>query len=355
VFGFVADRYGRLRALTLTVALFSICSLLLAGSPNLATLLVLRAIQGLGLGGEVPIAASYITEIAGARRRGRFVLLYELIFPIGLLAVSLVASWIVPRWGWRALFLLGGVSAALLVVMRRGLPESGRWLADAGPRAAPHTWGALEGQYRSRPARIAELFAGRYRRRTLVVWTVWFVVYLANYGITTWLPTLYTSVYRLPLSRALGYSMTTAAAGLLGAFACAVLIDTVGRKTWLTVALATGAGPLLALWWWGTASATGLLIGSTLANAFISSVCLAVYLYTPELYPTRVRAWGTSIASAWLRVAAICGPLLIGAVIARGTLASAFGVFALALLIGAGITAIFGEETREQALESVSP
>ena len=99
------------------------------------SLVVLRLLQGLGLGAEVPVAATYISELAKAHGRGRFVLLFELVFPVGLLAAAVLGRWIVPNLGWQYLFFVGGVPALFALLMMRNLPESPRWLASRG-RAA---------------------------------------------------------------------------------------------------------------------------------------------------------------------------------------------------------------------------
>ena len=96
------------------------------------SLLVFRVLQGIGLGGEVPIAAVYISELTRARHRGRFVLLYELVFPIGLVAASLLGLWVVPNFGWQWMFYIGALPAILALVLRVLLPESPRWLAVHG-------------------------------------------------------------------------------------------------------------------------------------------------------------------------------------------------------------------------------
>jgi putative MFS transporter len=188
-----------------------------------------------------------------------------------------------------------------------------------------------------------------------VVWIIWFTTYLANYGMTTWLPSLYTSVYKLPLEQALRFSLMSTTAGLLGSFVCAMVIDRIGRRPWLIGALGCGALALLVLWWLGAATATTVLVCSSLATLFVPSVCLALYAYTPELYPTRMRALGISFGSAWLRLAAIIGPLVVGTILAHSNIQWVFLIFGIALLIGSGVTALFAEETREQVLETLSP
>jgi putative MFS transporter len=344
--GWLADRYGRLRVLMLTVAVLSLCSFLMAFSWSWTSLLVIRVVQGIGLGGEVPVAASYITEIARAKDRGRFVLLYELIFPIGVMVVALTGYWIVPRWGWRWLFVIGGLSALLCLYMRRALPESPRWVKNSG---------SSETQPKEHPVHPRELFAGHYKARTLMVWVLWFTTYLAFYGLWTWLPSLYTSVYHLPLQLSLRNSLFMQTGGLLGAFLCAVLIDRLGRRLWISASLILGALPLFALWWLKAPNAHLLLLCSVSAAPFIASVASALYLYTPELYPTRIRALGSSVASAWLRLAAIIGPMIIGTVLLRSSIMWAFFIFAVTLTVGGIVTAFFADETRGQVLEQVSP
>src|SRR5438309_3221916 len=132
LFGWIAERYGRMTAMIWSIALFAVMSLVCALAWDYDSLLVLRTIQGVGLGGEVPVAAVFISELAKARGRGRFVLLYELVFPVGLVAVALVGVWVVPRFGWQWMFVIGAVPALLALALRRLLPESPRWLVVHG-------------------------------------------------------------------------------------------------------------------------------------------------------------------------------------------------------------------------------
>jgi MFS transporter, putative metabolite:H+ symporter len=128
--GWLADRVGRLGVIQWSLAVYAVSSLVMATTSSLEIFLLLRFVQGLGLGAEVPGAAAYIGEITRAHRRGRFVLLYELIFPAGLVASAVVAAWVVPAFGWRWLFALGALPILLLPLLRR-IPES-----RAGSRAA---------------------------------------------------------------------------------------------------------------------------------------------------------------------------------------------------------------------------
>src|SRR5215471_7278930 len=243
LFGFIAERYGRMLAMIGSIALFALMSLVCAFAWDYNSLLIFRVIQGIGLGGEVPVAAVFISELARAHGRGRFVLLYELVFPIGLSAAALVGLWVVPRFGWQWMFVIGALPAFLALALRSLLPESPRWLAVHGRNAEAEAAMALierETQKATgaplppvkpvvstadKPAALADLFGPLYLRRTLVVWVVWFSAYFVNYGLSIWLPTLYRTVFKLPLDVSLRYGLITQAVGLLGTLICALTID----------------------------------------------------------------------------------------------------------------------------------
>jgi MFS transporter, putative metabolite:H+ symporter len=372
--GSLAERFGRRPVIVVAVLWFGVFSLACGFAWSYQSLLVLRFLQGLGLGAEVPVAATYISELAKAGGRGRFVLLFELVFPLGLLAAAVLGRWIVPTFGWQYLFFVGGIPALFALVMMRNLPESPRWLASRGRAAeAADAIAFIEKQVEratgkplptitpvSQPvatkrASWSDLFGGIYLRRTLVIWVCWFAAYFANYGLATWLPTVYQSVFKLPLDQALTYGLAAPMAGLTTSLACALLIDTIGRRIWFAAAFAGAAVGFLALWWVGPTTAERVLVLTTLAYMCISTLSLALYLYTAELYPTRVRALGTATATAWLRLASILGPQVVGFVIAGGGLGNVFLVFGLVVLFASVTVALFATETKARVLEEISP
>src|SRR5580700_9598069 len=134
--GALAERFGRRPVIVVAVLWFGLMSLACGFAWSYQSLLVLRLAQGLGLGAEVPVAATYISELAKAKGRGKFVLLFELVFPVGLVAAALFGRWIVPNLGWQYLFFVGGVPALFALFMMRNLPESPRWLASRGAEKA---------------------------------------------------------------------------------------------------------------------------------------------------------------------------------------------------------------------------
>jgi putative MFS transporter len=152
----------------------------------------------------------------------------------------------------------------------------------------------------------------------------------------------------------LRYGLITQAVGLLGTLICALAIDRVGRRPWFAVSFAGAALAFAGLWLERTPSAEHVLAYVSISYFFISSINIGVYLYTPELYPTRARALGVGIATAWLRLASMIGPAIVGFMIGAG-LPTVFLTFAIAAALAAVVTALFAVETKGRVLEEVSP
>ena len=372
LFGWIGERYGRLPAIIGATATFSLMSIGCGLAWDFESLVAFRTLQGIGLGGEVPVAAVYISELTKAHGRGRFVLLYELVFAIGIVAAGLLGLWIVPTLGWPWMFYIGALPAILVLFMQALIPESPRWLALHGrPAEAEAVMSMIERETQKslgaplppvqpvvstlhKPASLSDLFGPTYLRRTLVVWVIWFASYFVNYGLVIWLPTIYRTVYKLPLEVSLSYGLITQAVGFLGALTCALAIDYVGRRVWFAVAFAGGCASIAALAMIPDPSVVQVVTYMTIAYFFITTINLGVYLYTPELYPTRVRALGVGTATAWLRFASMIGPNIVGAMIAGG-LQPVFLTFAAMAGFAAIVTAAFAVETKGRVLEEVSP
>ena len=206
-----------------------------------------------------------------------------------------------------------------------------------------------------KPASLADLFGPLYLRRTLVVWVIWFSSYFVNYGLSIWLPTVYRTVFKLPLDVSLRYGLITQAVGLLGTLICAL-----GHRPCrpAPVVCARRSRPRRSRWprsrSFPAPTAEQVLACMTIAYFFISTINIGVYLYTPELYPTRVRALGVGTATAWLRFASMIGPTVVGMMLAGG-LPSVFVTFAIVAAIAAVITGLFAIETKGRVLEEASP
>jgi putative MFS transporter len=374
IFGSLAEKIGRLKTLFITIVLFVSMDVACLFAWSGASMMIFRFLQGVGTGGEVPVASAYINEFIGAEKRGRFFLLYEVIFPIGLMFAGMVGFFLVPIYGWKAMFIVGLVPSVLTIPLRWFMPESPRWLASKGRIAEADAVvklledsatrrGVVLRQPTVRPldtnatARSdwRELFKGIYLKRTFMIWGLWVCVYMINNGLVTWLPTLYTQVFQLPLQTSLAYAWITSGVGVIASIICALLIDKVGRKPWYSTAFLVATLPLLTLAWLGATSAIEVVILATAAYAVLQTVAFSLYLYSAELYPTRLRAVGTGFGSAWLRAGSSIGPILVGWIVGDFGIQYVFAAFAAVAIVGGLVTLLFAIETKGRVLEELSP
>jgi MFS transporter, putative metabolite:H+ symporter len=374
-FGWLAERYGRIRVLNWTILILSLFGLVCAFAWSYWSLVVFRFLQGLGLGGEIPVAATFISEIARSKSRGRFVLLYQILLPIGFMAASISSIVIVPNLGWQWMFIVGAVPAVLTIFLRRLVPESPRWLAKQGRVAeADAIMNRIETivereSGRPLPAMSVKvtkevphsgswtmLFEGIYLRRTLTIWLMWFCAASIGYGLLVWLPTILRTVYKMSIQDALLYSSISNICVIVTAVCGAFLVDRFGRRPVFVVSFLGASVPLLVLWWMGAGvTATAVVVVAASASAMISLVQLGLWTYTPELYPTTARSFGSGTASAWARAASIIAPNAVGFLLARSSMSAVFLMFAIMGLIGVIGVLLCRVETRGRLLEEVSP
>ncbi|HEY3917226.1 MAG TPA: MFS transporter [Stellaceae bacterium] len=378
-FGFLSERYGRKNAFISALFLYGILSIATALAWNLESLVAIRVVQGLGLGGEIPAAAVLINEMLRSQKRGRISMIYQTVFQWGALLTPIIGLLFFNIFGqglgWRLMFVFGGIPALAAIYAWFVLPESPRWLADRGRydeadeivrEMEEQKWPQpLQALQRMTPPplehlRFGELFGGIYLRRTLMVWTAWLCAFFVAYGYSLWLPTLYVKIGGLPVNDALALSIVPWIFNMTLMYCSAMVIDRIGRKPifvfgFLSIIVAGFGGALIVAYWhttvWQVLFGVGLLLGIG------TSLCTTMlFTYTSELYPTRMRGLGVAAGSGMLRLAAVIAPAAVGALLGSGFgIDSVFLMFGVAGLIGAAVLASFGIETKQQSLETLSP
>ena len=365
--GRLADRYGRRAVFTTTLLIFSAGSALSALAPTFETLLAARIVAGLGLGGELPVAATLVSELSPRAQRGRMIVLLESFWAYGTILAGLVAITVVANYGWRWGFAVGAIPALYVAYLRRALPESPRFLAEKGraPEAdavvrrveragggALLTLAPAIAPTRAGRTRVAELWSGRYARRTAMLWILWFGVVLTYYGIFLWIPSILAG-RGLSEVRSNEFFFLSTLAQVPGYFSAAWFVERFGRKPTLVAYL---LGTAVAAFGFGNADAgTGAFIWAALLSFFNLGAWGVVYTYTPELYPTSVRATGSGVAAAVGRIGGIIGPYLTPVLVPAIAVNGTFALFMALLLITAAAVAVLGEETRGRSLEEIAP
>jgi putative MFS transporter len=369
-FSALAEKVGRIRGTTAAIAIMSVLSFGCMVAGNFPTLLACRFVQGIGVGGEMPVAATYINELSRAHGRGRFFLLYEMIFPLGLMATGQIGAWIVPSFGWSSIFLLGGIPGLIITFLVARLPESPRWLISKGrlqeaeaiveqieastSRRIPTPAVAAPLANLTQRGHWSELLSAMYRRRTFIVWALWACAFFVANGLNNWMPSLYNTVYHMNLRQSLRAASMTNVAQVAILLVCAFSIDRIGRKNWTVAAFILGGATLAILGMIGAPSVSSVIILATLGYGLIGSINAVLYLYTPEIYPTRMRAIGTGVATAWLRIASATAPALVGFLVDARGIHSVFWMFAAISVVGA-LAATGMVETRDRRLEEIAP
>ncbi|MBV8626604.1 MAG: MFS transporter [Paraburkholderia sp.] len=372
LFPWLAERHGRVRSIAWSSGIIGLTSIACGFAPTFAVFVALRVIQGFGLGGELPVAATYINEISRAHGRGRFVLLYEIVFPIGLLASNALGAWIVPRFGWEAMYFIGGLPLILFFTLRKLVPESPRWLAErermndadkavaAFERSArgplePVTqvaeFDALASRHPKR--RMKDLFGPAYLKRTMAVAMLWITCGFIQYGLSTWLPTIYRTIYHAPLQLALNLAVAASVLGVLGSLTCALLVDKVGRKPIINVSFLLCALSLVLAGVFHASSVYVVASFCALSLGFLACGFITAYVYTPELYPTSIRAFGCGVGGAWLKIAAIFAPAIVSKTMIGGNLDVAFYILAAVPFLAAVVVHFLGIETKGKVLEQL--
>ena len=324
LFGMMADRFGRKAILILTLLVFSIGSGISAFATGYGIFLVLRFIIGAGLGGELPVASTLVSESVPVEKRGRSVVLLESFWAAGWLLAAIISYFVMPIWGWRVAIFATGLAGLYAFYFREGIHESRAFKKVARP-------GLIK--------TLTTLWRPPYVRSTLMLWIVWFMVVFSYYGMFLWLPSVMV-LKGFSLINSFGYVLIMTLAQLPGYFVAAWLIEKWGRKTVLSLFLLGTAGSALGF------GLPMLLTAGMLLSFFNLGAWGALYAYSPEQYPTIVRSSGSGMAAGIGRIGGIVGPLLVGHLLgANWSVTGIFGIFTASILIAIIAIIFLGKET----------
>lgn len=366
--GMLADKIGRRSVFTLTLLIYGIATGASALSVSVAMLLVFRFIIGLGLGAELPVASTFVSEFAPKKIRGRVIVWLEAFWAVGWIAAALIGYFVVAPYddGWRWGLALGAIPAVYAIVIRLRTPESVRFQELKGRFGEAETTvrefeesAGEDYTYRgdtidsvadfvsheeARPTETKDLtiFSPSMRKRTIALWIIWFMINFSYYGAFTWIPSLLTA-QGFDLVKSFEFTLIITLAQIPGYAAAAWLIEVIGRRRTLALFL---AGSAVAAILYGQASEPWQIISAGMMLSFFNlGAWGALYAIGPELYPTNVRGTGTGAAAGFGRIASIITPLLTPVFVNIGGNALAFAVFSIAFAIAALAAFALPEQT----------
>ncbi len=375
--GILADKFGRKPVFQVSMVFWGIGSVFCGLSTDVNMLIASRILLGFGMGMEFPVGLSIVSEIVPTNQRGRYLAILEGFWPIGFICSGILSYFLLESIGWRGIFFVLAVPALFVFYIRRQVPESPRWLSDSGQAEKAHrvmttmeehvkqnlgnrelppvATTASQGSETRSGSSFAELWKGTYGRRTLMLWILWFFALMGYYGLTSWLGALLQQA-GYEVTKSVLYTVTISLAGVPGFIFASWIIEKIGRKPTCVILL---LGSALSVYIYGhVASVKGELYYLMMSGMFMQ-FCLfgmwsILYAYTPELYPTRIRATGAGLASSIGRLGSFVGPFAVGILLPVTGQAGVFTLGAVSFVIAAAVVVILGVETRGRTLEDIS-
>jgi putative MFS transporter len=350
------------------MTIMSVLAIGTAFAPNYEVMMVLRLLEGLTIGGALPVVATYINELAPTKTRGRYFALYQILAMSGYTLSSIASTFIIPHMGWRWLLGFGGIPLVLLPLVALTLPESPRWLArlgrmdeankalaklGGGPAGPPVEVTPEDGVTAVEPKKsnLATLFGREMLPRTTIITLLWFLCAFANFGLTAWIPSIYVSVFNVPVERALQYAALGNISFMIFAPMAGLVMDWTGRRPIAIGGTLIAAISMMTLAFYRPAE-EWLLVSIIIAGyAGISVSVLILWPFTAETYPTNVRSLGLGYGSSIARGASMLTPLVAGVILNMG--APIGIVFATYGACAVGAFFIFVTLTRETARKAL--
>jgi putative MFS transporter len=365
--GFLGDRYGRRFTFQANLAIFGLASIAATFSPSMTVLILLRFVMGVGLGAENVVGYATMTEFVPPQARGKWLGIISVFVVAGLPVTALLGTLIIPRFGWRIMFMLGGLGALIVWQLRKALPESPRWLesvgrtqeADAILRAIEDEVSLHHGPLQPAadsslaiPSRSLRMLLGPVLLPRMIVGaTTLIVVNTLIYGFVTWLPTFFVQAGR-SIASSLGYSLVMSLGAPIGSVIGASTADSWGRRpTILGASLLTivigGIYPFV------RDPRELLIAGFLLTIPIFVLVTLLFAIYIPELFPTEVRMRASGICNTFGRGATIVTPFIVVALFKSYQIGGVLALMIGLLIVQIVVVLIFGVEPKNRRLEEI--
>jgi MFS transporter, putative metabolite:H+ symporter len=368
VTGFLGDRFGRRFTYQINLLVFGLASLAAAFAQDMNQLIVCRFVQGLGLGAEIVVGYSTMTEFVPPRTRGRWLAFMAFIVVAGFPATSLLGYLIIPTWGWRPMFIIAGLGSLVVWYLRKNLPESPRWLeaqgraaeaealmqaiekeaAAAGPLPAPGPAVA------SAPVSAIAMAKPPILQRMIVGAWVLITINTLIFGFVIFLPQFFLR-QGVTITNSLGYTVVLSAASLVGCAIGAYTADFIGRR-WSIIGaslVTIVAGYLYARFNAASDPTEILLVGFILIVAIYVQTAILYGVYTPELFPTEIRLRANGICNMFGRGATVASPFVIGYLMTTYQLPGVIWLMIGLVLIQILVVWAWGVEPNQRSLEAV--
>lgn len=376
--GSIADIIGRKKVFALTLVVYSLATGLCGISWSYASLLFFRFLVGFGLGGQLPVAVTLVSEFTPAKHRGKFLVLLESFWALGWMLAAIISYLVIPNFSWHVAFFIGSIPALYVFYLWKSIPESPRYLEEKGrlqeaeaiyrkvageshsggltaepldAAKAPVEQDEARGSKTINRVSVGDLFSRPFLRRTVFLWLLWFGIVYSYYGIFTWLPSI-LALKGFSLTKSFGYVIVMTLAQVPGYFSAAYFVDRVGRKKTLALYV---LGTAVSAYFFGQGSTPAMILTLGSFMSFFNLGAWGIlYTYTPELYPTRARGTGAGWAAGFGRIGGILAPIVVGRMIgAQMGTQSVFLMFTGVLFLVVINVLVLGEETKGRPLDEL--